>query len=241
MAEVLMINPKRRTRRKTRRTAAQKAATRKLVARNRGRKRVTRRRRKNPSTRNAFGVPRYGTRRRNPVRRARRRNPARRSARGIVNTTLMPAVKGAAGALALDVAWGYLPIPMTLKTGYMRHVVKGVGALGLGYLANFVTSRSDADQMARGAMTVVVHGAMREAAQQFMPTVPLDGIGYYSAGMPVGAYVEGMGEYVGTGGATDPYLAADTLAKPFAGPSAATMARTSCLENESNMGGWYNE
>ena len=68
-------------------------------------------------------------------------------------------------------------------------------------------------------------------------------MGYYSAGMPVGAYVDGLppgvGAYVDTGGAEDPYLAADTLAKPFAGPSAASMASHTCIENESNMGAWY--
>jgi hypothetical protein len=146
---------------------------------------------------------------------------------------------GAGGALVLDVAWGYLPIPLTLKTGVLRHVAKGAGALALGYLANMVTTKSTADQMVRGAMTVVVHGAMREAAQQFMPNVPLDGLGYYSAGMPagVGAYVDGMGAYVG--GDINPYLAADTLNQSFKGPSAANMAQSTCIENESNMSGYY--
>lgn len=148
---------------------------------------------------------------------------------------------GASGALALDIAWGYLPIPITLKTGMLRHVAKGVGAIALGYLANMVTTRSNAEQMTRGAMTVVIHGAMKEITQQFLPNVPLDGMGYYSAGMPagVGAYVNGMGAYIASEGAPDPYLAADTLTKPFAGPSAATIARTSCVESEDNMGCYY--
>lgn len=157
---------------------------------------------------------------------------------------VQPAFMGAAGALTLDIAWGYLPIPMTMKTGMMRHVAKGIGAIGLGYLVNMVATKRTADEMTRGAMTVVLHGAMREAAQQFMPNVPLDGLGYYSAGAPagVGAYVNGLGAYVGSEGAASPYLAADTLHQPFAGPSAAQMAQAKtqeCLESENNMGNWY--
>ncbi len=232
MAEMLLINPRRRRRKTTRRRAARKAPV-------RARRRVARRRvrRRNPA--NTFGVPTYGLRRKNPMHR-RRRNPQRRGIMGVVQ----PAFMGAAGALTLDIAWGYLPIPMNLKTGMLRHVVKGVGAIGLGYLVNMVASRKTADEMTKGAMTVVIHGCMREVAQQFMPQVPLDGMGYYSAGTPVGvgAYVGGMGAYVGSEGAANPYLAADTLNQPFAGPSAAQMARTqaeSCIENESNMGHYY--
>ncbi len=157
---------------------------------------------------------------------------------------VQPAFMGAAGALSLDIAWGFLPIPLNLKTGMMRHVVKGIGALGLGYLVNMVATRKTADEMTKGAMTVVLHGAMREAAQQFMPNVPLDGLGYYSAGAPAGvaAYVNGLGAYVGSEGAPSPYLAADTLNKPFEGPSAAQMAHAKaqgCLENENNMAACY--
>ncbi len=233
MAELLLVNPKRRTRRR-RPTRARKRVTRRTVTRRAPRRRV--RRRRNPSA-NTFGVPTYGS---------RRRNPARRRAKGdIVNRIVMPSVMGATGALALDIAWGYLPIPMNLKTGMLRHVVKGAGAIALGYLTEMVATKATAEQMTRGAMTVVVHGAMRELAQQFMPQVPLDGMGYYSAGTPVGvgAYVGGMGAYIGSEGAANPYLAADTLNQPFAGPSAAQMARAqgerSCLESENNMGQYY--
>lgn len=234
MAELLKINPARRKTRK-RRTAAQKAATRKLVAANR-RRGGSRKRRRNPTPSNAHGVARYKRR-----SLARRRNP---TVRGVMRSTVHPAIMGATGALVLDIAWGSLPIPMTLKTGYMRHAVKAGGALGLGMLAGMVTTRANAEQLARGAMTVVAHGAMRELAQQFMPQVPLDGMSYYSAGLPVGvdgmdAYVNGMGAYVSSEGATDPYLAADTLAKPFAGPSAAAMATQTCIENEKSLNGYF--
>ncbi len=236
MAEMLLINPRRR-RRTTRRRKGFSTARRRAPTR--ARRRVARRRvrRRNPA--NTFGVPRYGYRRMNPAHRRRRRNPnGRRGVMGIVQ----PAFMGAAGALTLDIAWGYLPIPMNLKTGMLRHVVKGVGAIGLGYLVNMVASRKVADEMTKGAMTVVIHGCMREVAQQFMPNVPLDGLGYYSAGTPVGvgAYVGGMGAYVGSEGGASPYLAADTLNQPFAGPSAAQMARAEpCIENEANMGHYY--
>ena len=153
----------------------------------------------------------------------------------------MPAVQGATGALVLDVAWGFLPIPIEMKTGMLRHFVKGAGAIAMGWVVDQFATRATANQFTRGALTVVVHGAMRELAQQFMPQVPLGDVGYYSAGLPagVGEYVNGMGAYVSSEGAPSPYLAADTLAKPFEGPSAAQIASRSCVENENNMGVYY--
>lgn len=236
MAEILTINPSNRPKRRTgkRRTAAQKAATRKLVALNRRQKGAGRKRKSNPISRRRVRYPVAAR----PRKKRRMSNP---SVRGILRTTVQPAVIGATGALVLDMAWGTLPIPENLKQGYLRHVVKGAGAIGLGMLAGVVTTRSNAEQLARGAMTVVVHGAMRETAQRFMPQVPLDGLAFYNAGYPagVGEYVNGMSEYVSDGGSPNPYLAADTLTKPFAGPSLAETARVDCLESEHNMGSWY--
>ncbi len=49
----------------------------------------------------------------------------------------------------------------------------------------------------------------------------------------------GLGAYTSGGSSASPYLAADTLAKPFQGPSAATVAAETCLESEGNMGCYY--
>jgi len=231
MAELMLVNP--RKRRKAR-SPAQRAATRKLVARNRKRKR-------NPArhTTVARVAPVRRKRRavaRRPVRRRRiRRNP---SARGIINTTLIPAAVAGAGALSLDVLWGFVPVPATLKTGPFRHVIKGAGAIGMGYLAGMVVNKKTAGQLATGALTVVMYNAMREMAARFMPNVPF---GYVSSGMPVGEYVSGgMGEYVA--GDTNPYLA-NSLTEPFAAPSAVDLAYktgyNSALESEGNTAPTY--
>lgn len=243
MAELMLVNP--RKRRKPR-SAAQRAATRKLVARNK--------RRRNPAPARRRRAVSVVKRRRTPARRVTaaarkrryRRNPA---SRGIVNTTLIPAAVAASGALSLDVLMGFLPVPENLKTGPLRHVVKGAGAIGLGWLAGMVVSKKTAGQLTTGALTVVLHDAMRETVARFMPSVPL---GYYSAGMNAGAMgmYTGMGEYTNMGayiggGETSPYLSKNNLSEQFKGPSAAQMsyaqgvASGAALENEQNMGMYY--
>jgi len=233
MAEIMLVNP-----RKRRRVVRKKATARRAPAR----RKVVKR---NPSTARRRAVRRAVTASspaRSIVRKRRyKRNP---TARGIVESTLKPAAVAAVGALSLDVLWGFAPVPDMLKTGPFRHVAKGIGALGLGYVAGMVVNKRMAAQMATGAMTVVMHDAFKEVAARVMPGVPL---GYYSAGYPagaMGAYVDGMGAYVG-GDAPSPYLATDNLSTPFAGPSAAKAAFSkgvtagANLENEQNMGNWY--
>ena len=248
MAELMLVNPRKRRKSRKPRTAAQRAATRKLVAGNK------RRRNPAPARRKVSAIKRRRTPARSVVARKRRykRNPNGRGMAGIVNTTLIPAAVAASGALSLDVLWNFLPLPETLKTGPLRHIAKGAGAIGLGWLAGMVVNKKTAGQLATGALTVVTYNAMREMMARFMPAVNM---GYYSAGMPagsMGAYV-GMGEYVGGpgmgayigGGGTSPYLAADTLSEPFAGPSAAQVDYAkgvkvgAALESEQNMGSYY--
>ena len=255
MAELMMVNPSRR--RKVGRTAKQRAATRKLVA-------LNRRKRRRPTARRPVKRRRTTARRTNPIR-CKRRSPARRlistvrkrrykrnpSPRGMVNSTLIPAAVAGLGAVSLDVLWGFAPLPATLKTGPLRHLVKGAGAIALGWAAGMVVNKRTAGQLATGALTVVMYSAIRELTAKFLPSVPL---GYYSAGASagtmseytpgVGEYTQNMGAYIG-GEGTSPYLAADPLSQPFAGPSAATvsyaegMRAGAALENEQNMGNYY--
>ena len=193
--------------------------------------RKRRKKRRKTRTRKTVARRRPATRRRSTVKRRRRRNP---TARGMIQSQLMPAATHAMGALSLDILWSYLPVPMNIKTGPFKHVAKGIGAIAIGMIAGNVINRSTARAMSQGALTVVMHDAMREVTQQMLPNVPLS---YYSPGMPsgVGEYVSGLGAYTSGGGSASPYLAADTLAKPFAGPSAADV----CLESEGNMGCYY--
>lgn len=108
----------------------------------------------------------------------------------------MPAAQAGAGAFALDVLWGYVPIPETIKSGPMRHVAKGLGAVVLGTVVGKIGNRKMGDTMALGALTVVFHSAFRELSAQYMPNIPT-GVGYYSAGANAG-YDPQLGYYVGS-------------------------------------------
>ena len=193
--EVLLVNPRRRRRAPTRRRPRRKVAARRRAP-------AKRRRRRNPIgpyARNGMGmyVSNPRRRRRRPARRRatvrRRRNPAgRMTMRKVMNDLLLPSATAGAGALALDILWGFVPVPPEIKTGPMRHVAKGLGAIVLGQLVGMVGTRRMGDTMAMGALTVVFHSAFREMTAQFMPNVNL---GYYSAGANAG-YDPQLGYYV---------------------------------------------
>lgn len=124
---------------------------------------------------------------------ALRRNPIRKmSVKGIVNDAVMPAATAAAGAIGLDVMMGYLPIPDNLKTGPARYLVKGVGAIGLGMIAQAVGLKaSTARAMTTGALTVALYeagkGAIVTAAPDFAARAGLDGLGIYDTNVRPGS------------------------------------------------------
>lgn len=109
-------------------------------------------------------------------RRARRSNP-RFSMSGITGQ-LIPAVYGAGGALVLDVALGYLPLPAVLKTGYARHATRIVGALGIGWLAGKFL-RGKAAAVGQGALTVAMYGLLKDVVVQFAPPAISSKLGEY--------------------------------------------------------------
>jgi hypothetical protein len=123
--------------------------------------------------------------------------------------TLVPSAIGAGGALLLDVAIGYIPLPAMLTTGALRPVTRLAGAALLGFIASQVSSRSVAANVTAGAVTVVLYDTFKGFLQTAMPALPLSGyptrIGWVNPGMPVGEYVgrtvqpmqTGVGEYVG--------------------------------------------
>lgn len=208
--ELLLINPRRRKRRTTRRRRRRNPNARRTVSRQvMARSGLTRR--ANPIRRR---VRRRAVARRGTARRAMRRyarNPARMTMRGVVNNVVIPAAQAGAGALALDVLWGYVPVPLEWKTGNLRHVVKGGGAIVLGMLAQQLLGARVGHNIALGALTVTFHDAMRDMVAQFAPQIPL---GYVGAGTGAGAYggpatydypgggttqADALGVYVGTG------------------------------------------
>lgn len=192
--------------RKKPRTAAQKAATRKLVAANRARRKVGTAKKRVVRHSNPIAIHHAAPKRKrrsvakhhghHTVARRRRRNPI---SGGLMRNMVMPAVTAASGALALDVLWGYAPIPANFKTGNLQYVAKAAGALLIGWAGSKVMKKSTAEAMAVGALTVVVHDAAKMLIATTMPSLHL---GMVNSGYPagtfenVGEYVNGVGEYV---------------------------------------------
>lgn len=119
-------------------------------------------------------------------RRFRRRNPRSMSLglgdslkpMAIVRNVLMPAGIGGAGAVALDVALAYLPVPDMLKTGVPNILTKLVVALGLGFIAGKVVGRDKGRLITLGAVTVMGAQFIRDQAKNFLPDVK--GLGGYN-------------------------------------------------------------
>ena len=216
--ELLLINPRRRRRktvRRRRRNPNGRAATaRRTVARATG-ARVGLTRRANPMRRRRPSYRRRPVaRRRSAAARRYQRNPARMTMRGVMNSVVVPAFQAGLGALALDVTWGYVPVPIEWKTGNLRHIVKGGGALVLGMLAQQVLGARIGNNIALGALTVTFHDAMRDMVAQFAPQIPLGYVGpavnagnyggpqtyNYPGGDPMLQGMNGLGYYVGSPG-----------------------------------------
>lgn len=201
MAEMLLLNP--RKRRKTTKTTKRRKK-RRSYARNPVN---TRRARVSRKARRASTGRRY------------RRNPARRT--NPLMDQVMNAAMGATGALGLDVIMGAVPLPPQLKTGMAKHATKGLVAVAAGMMGAAFLPRGMAEKFTDGALTVVLHDAMREQVQTFAPNLtlgdvaipyysdeyapdayemPAPELGYYQPGMVVeGDYADpnpSVGEYV---------------------------------------------
>ena len=169
MQEMLLVNPGRQTRKRNprkRRSPAQKAATRKLVALNK-RRGGSRKRRRNPAP--------PGT-----TAKRRRNNPRRRRVgRAFTQRNIMEvstaAVGGAAGAILLDVVLGFLPLPAMFKVGIPGKVAKAAGAIALGAVVNMsgFARPGTARDMTIGALTVQFAGIGRDMLGQFAPGIAL--------------------------------------------------------------------
>lgn len=183
MAELLLLNPRRR-RRVARRNPVR--ARRRARRRNPIARKVVLRRPLNPRMR-GMAAPnprkRRRARRRNPVAVAMRRNrrlynPSRLgSARGWMKM-LTDAAIGAAGAAAVNFGWNKIQsnLPSTLQTSPASvgagDAVKAAATVILGMLLNKAT-RGASIKAASGALTVQMFAALQKSA----PTL---GIGFYS-------------------------------------------------------------
>lgn len=197
--EMLLVNPRKR-RRKAAKSGGAKRRRRKVGAKRRrrssGKRRAAtgytignapvRRRKLNPRKRRRSRSRRRSFRRRNPI--------SLRSFRPTnIMDTMMGAVPGAVGALGLDVALGFLPIPVTWKAGIPGYLTKIVGAIGVGMVAQNFVGSATAGKITTGALTVMFHGILRQLVSSNLPGVPLGlyldtpGLGYAGSGYnPVG-------------------------------------------------------
>ncbi len=158
MASLMLVNP-----RKRRKTAKRKSSA-----------------KANPRKRSASPARKRRRARRNPValanparkRRRSRRNP-KFSVRSIQRDAIMPAVAGGVGALALDIAFGALPIPATFKTGAMGSLAKIVGAVVLGKLAGKAFGAKVGQAVTVGGVTIQAYNTVKAFAQKQMPTLPM--------------------------------------------------------------------
>lgn len=202
MSELLLINPRRRKRRAKRKTVSGRRNPRRMTALQAkyfggGRKRRA-------SSRRRRSVTVSG--RRNPVAVSRRRRSgSRRSLKGFkliptnfIKGTVLPAAIGGAGALAVDIVWGILPIPAGIKTGPLGPLAKVAGALGVGAVASMVGGRAMGEKVVGGYLTVMAYNFARDLVSKAAPQLTLGDyspMGYYQGGqfLPDNS----MGVYVG--------------------------------------------
>lgn len=181
MEQILLVNPRRRKRKSSRRRARSRRAHRAV--------RAHRRRRHRGGFR---------------IRRRRLRNPmGGLSVRG-ATAAIVPAVVGAGGALALDIAMAYIPVPDSFKSGWMKTIAQLGLALGLGWVVGrFVpfVSKRNAQIGTLGALTVIAYNAIRPIAADAIgdKVKGLQGLSDFGDYLPsMGAYMRspGVGAYM---------------------------------------------
>jgi hypothetical protein len=178
MAGLLLVNPKRRSRRKSKVSSHH---------RRRVRAKVTHRRRK----RRAVAVMsnprrRHRARAHNPRRRYRR-NPSFRGLAGGIVPTLKAGAIGAVGAIGVDLVVGYSAkyLPTSMQSGIALTAAKLLAAILVGSIGNKVL-RGKGRELAVGAVTVQLHDLAKAQLMAAMPSLPLGQYqqlgAYFSAG-----------------------------------------------------------
>jgi hypothetical protein len=173
MSSLMLINPRKRSR-----SPAQKAATRRMLAA----------RHRNPRRRvRHHAVHHVAKRRHNPIRAThhrrirRHRNPISLGAGGM-GGLLMNGLKGAGGAVVVNVVASYLPASM--NTGNMLYLVRAALAIALGTVGRKAMGNS-ARVMAEGALAVNFHDFINTIAVGILPGAGLRGVGMYMQGVDI--------------------------------------------------------
>lgn len=84
------------------------------------------------------------------------------SMRGLTGS-VVPALIGAGGAIATDVAMAYLPLPTQLQAGWMNILTRAAVAVGVGYVAGVAVNKQVGKEVAAGGLIVVAYGALKQA------------------------------------------------------------------------------
>lgn len=179
MASLMLINPRKRRAASKRRTRRNPVAKRAAPKRNPARRAVARARA-------------------NPLKTYRRRARARRNPIGLggITATLTNAAIGGAGAVAVDYALEFLPLPVSMKTGWTGVAVKGAIAVGVGMIGKKFLGRN-AEKMAEGALTVLAYSSIKGL---LAPTAAVAGLGYGGPAQIAGNAAQ-LNEYLNS----DPY------------------------------------
>lgn len=208
MAEILLVNPRKRKSRRGKRRMS--ALQRKYFGGGRKKRRAVARaanpRRRKRRKQNVYinPSPRRKRRSRRTLTRGarRRRNPSLRGMGGSVINQVMPTLRagfiGAAGAIGLDLLWGYgkAYLPASIAGSPLaQYGAKLLGAIAVGMIGGKVL-RGRGRDLATGAATVVIHDALKAQIQASFPAVQL---GEYLSYAPVTGYMPRAGQLLSTG------------------------------------------
>jgi hypothetical protein len=180
MAQLMLINPRKR------RATKRKAAT-------------TKRRTKRKTAVTVRSNPTPVRRRRTLKTVAKRSRRIRRNPIGMggVMGMLTDAAIGGVGAVGVNFLFDKLPVPVNYKTGVMGAAAKAAVAVAVGTFGKKLLGNT-ASKMAAGALTVIAYDLARNlmpAPAIVLPAANVNGMGYIGSGMDAG-YLNGVGEYV---------------------------------------------
>ncbi len=180
MSEILLVNPSRRGAKKRRMSAKQRKYFGKRKSRKTRVVAIANPRRRRRARRAMTAVRRNPSRRRHLTATHRRRhrrhsNPSFRNIGAGAVPMLKEGFVGAAGALGLDLMWGYgkqwLPASIA-GSPLAQYAVKLAGALAVGMIGNKIL-KGKGRAMAVGATTVVLHDALKAQIQSSFPSIQL--------------------------------------------------------------------
>jgi hypothetical protein len=194
-AEIIIANPIHKRKRRSHRRRPMTALQRKYFGPRRSRSRITRARR-NPTPLSA-APPRRRGRVRHYARRIAgraRRNFSEAGIGNLITTQLLPASIGAAGALALDVAWPYIPVPTFMQGSAFAPLLRIGGAMAIGWGATAIMGRKFGREVANGAMVVTLYDIGKEYLASALPA-PTAALPAPAAASGAGVYVPGLGWY----------------------------------------------